>query len=44
MRERPSPELEETETRPCQATGDERRGKRKVHSLIDKVYSRKNLD
>lgn len=44
MGERPSPELEETETRPCQATVDERRGKRKVHSLIDKVYSRKNLD
>lgn len=44
MRERPSTELEETEKRPVQATGGTRPGKRKDHSLIDKVYSRKNLD
>jgi RNA-directed DNA polymerase len=44
MRERPSTELEETEKRPVQAPAGTRAGKQKVHSLIDKVYSRKNLD
>ncbi|SRR5712692_3826545 len=44
MSERPSTELEETENRHVQATLGDRLRKRKVHSLIDKVYSRKNLD
>ncbi len=44
MSERPSTELEESENRHVQATLGDRLRKRKVHSLIDKVYSRKNLD
>jgi retron-type reverse transcriptase len=43
MGERPSTELEETGKRQGQATSADRPWKRKVHSLIDKGYSRKNL-
>ena len=46
MRERPDTCTEDTkERRSSRASERERRGKkRKVHSLIDKVYSRKNLE
>jgi RNA-directed DNA polymerase len=44
MRERPSAGLEETGHRQDRPPSKSRPGKQKVHSLIDKVYSRKNLD
>jgi len=46
MRERPNTRTEDTkERRASRASESKRRGRRrKVHSLIDKVYSRKNLE
>jgi hypothetical protein len=45
MRERPSADLEETGNRQDRTSAEHRGGKKqKVHSLIDKVYSRTNLD
>lgn len=42
--ERPNPDPQDTRDRHDQASGRLRSGKRKVHSLIDKVFSRKNLE
>ena len=41
--ERPNPSNEETVERQDVSLSKTRPGKRKVHSLIDKVYSRTNL-
>ena len=42
--ERPNPDPEETVREQNQASSATRPGKKKVHSLIDKVYSRQNLE
>jgi RNA-directed DNA polymerase len=42
--ERPNPNPEETASAPNRALSTTRSGKRKVHSLIDKVFSRQNLE
>jgi len=42
--ERPNPHPEETASAPNRALSPTRSGKRKVHSLIDKVCSRQNLE
>lgn len=43
LRERPIPHPEETASRHDRAATQARQGKQKVHSLIDKVFSSKNL-
>jgi RNA-directed DNA polymerase len=43
LRERPNPDPEETEQGQDRTSSVTRQGKKKVHSLIDKVYSRQNL-
>jgi retron-type reverse transcriptase len=42
--ERPNTNPEDTGRRQDNASSERRSGKQKVHSLIDKVYSRKNLE
>jgi RNA-directed DNA polymerase len=44
LRERPNTSAEETASRQDRAPSKHRPGKQKVHSLIDKVFSRKNLE
>ena len=44
LRERPNTRAEETVEQRTSRTSRKRRGKKKVHSLIDKVFSQKNLE
>ena len=44
LRERPNTCPEDTGTRQNRASSKRKAGKRKVHSLIDKVFSRRNLE